>query len=106
MLQLMDRWWKEAGYDFRMTPYRCMSTNFKQGELRWTTHSSHQRHVAQTNCTLVCLSALGLIEIVLNAKTIASIQKEKGLTSVFSVCAIVCAAGQQLASQDSYMIPL
>lgn len=49
MLRLMDALWKAEGYDFRMTPYRCVSTNYKQG----------------------------LIEVVHSANTIANIQKEK-----------------------------
>ena len=47
MLRIMDRLWKEAGLDLRMNPYGCISTG----------------------------NRLGLIEVVLNAETIANIQK-------------------------------
>ncbi|XP_053678088.1 phosphatidylinositol 4,5-bisphosphate 3-kinase catalytic subunit delta isoform [Anopheles nili] len=56
MLRIMDRIWKSHGYDFRMNPYSCISTDFK----------------------------LGLIEVVLNAETIANIQKERGMFSATS----------------------
>ena len=45
----MDRLWKKAGLDFRMNPYHCISTG----------------------------NRVGLIEVVLNADTIANIQKLK-----------------------------
>ena len=45
----MDRLWKQAGLDLRMNPYHCISTG----------------------------NRVGLIEVVLNAETIANIQKEK-----------------------------
>lgn len=54
MIRIMDRLWKEAGYDFRMTPYRCISVE---------------------HC-------VGLIEVVLNADTIANIQKNKGNAAI------------------------
>lgn len=50
MIRIMDKMWKDEGLDLRMTPYRCISTDYK----------------------------VGLIEVVLNANTIANIQKEKG----------------------------
>ncbi len=50
MLKVMDRLWKQAGLDLRMNPYGCISTG----------------------------NRLGLIEVVLNAETIANIQREKG----------------------------
>ncbi|XP_023229587.1 phosphatidylinositol 4,5-bisphosphate 3-kinase catalytic subunit delta isoform-like isoform X2 [Centruroides sculpturatus] len=53
MIQIMDTLWKNEGLDLRMTPYRCISTDYKTG----------------------------LIEVVLNAETIANIQKEKGFTA-------------------------
>ncbi|KAF4532330.1 hypothetical protein B566_EDAN003633 [Ephemera danica] len=53
MLKIMDRLWKLNGLDFRMNPYNCISTDSK----------------------------VGLIEVVLNADTIANIQKEKGAFS-------------------------
>uniref|UniRef100_A0A182N1I0 phosphatidylinositol 3-kinase n=1 Tax=Anopheles dirus TaxID=7168 RepID=A0A182N1I0_9DIPT len=56
MLRIMDRIWKSHGYDFRMNPYSCISTDHK----------------------------LGLIEVVLNAETIANIQKERGMFSATS----------------------
>lgn len=56
MLRIMDRIWKSHGYDFRMNPYSCISTDDK----------------------------LGVIEVVLNAETIANIQKEKGMFSATS----------------------
>uniref|UniRef100_A0A182MDL8 phosphatidylinositol 3-kinase n=1 Tax=Anopheles culicifacies TaxID=139723 RepID=A0A182MDL8_9DIPT len=56
MLRIMDRIWKSHGHDFRMNPYSCISTDHK----------------------------LGLIEVVLNAETIANIQKERGMFSATS----------------------
>lgn len=50
MIRIMDRLWKNAGLDLRMNPYGCISTG----------------------------NRVGLIEVVLNADTIANIQKEKG----------------------------
>jgi phosphatidylinositol-4,5-bisphosphate 3-kinase len=46
--------WKQAGLDLRMNPYGCISTG----------------------------NRVGLIEVVLDADTIANIQKEKGVTKV------------------------
>ncbi|XP_060527773.1 phosphatidylinositol 4,5-bisphosphate 3-kinase catalytic subunit delta isoform [Cylas formicarius] len=51
MLKVMDRLWKSEGLDLRMNPYNCISLEHK----------------------------VGMIEIVLNAETIANIQKEKGI---------------------------
>lgn len=56
MLRVMDRIWKNHGYDFRMNPYSCLSTEHK----------------------------LGMIEVVLKAETIANIQKKKGMFSATS----------------------
>ncbi|XP_065339767.1 phosphatidylinositol 4,5-bisphosphate 3-kinase catalytic subunit beta isoform [Cloeon dipterum] len=56
MLRIMDQLWKREGLDFRMIPYNCISTE----------------------------SRVGLIEVVLNAETIANIQKEKGMFSATS----------------------
>lgn len=58
MIRVIDCLWKDEGLDFRMTPYGCISTD----------------------------QAVGLIEVVLNANTIANIQKEKALavTSAFN----------------------
>uniref|UniRef100_A0ABD2XJG3 phosphatidylinositol 3-kinase n=1 Tax=Trichogramma kaykai TaxID=54128 RepID=A0ABD2XJG3_9HYME len=56
MLRIMDKLWKKEGLDLRMNPYRCISTDNK----------------------------VGLIEVVLNADTIANIQKEKGTFSATS----------------------
>lgn len=50
MLRIMDRLWKQAGLDLRMNPYGCISTG----------------------------NRVGLIEVVLNAETLANIQKGKG----------------------------
>lgn len=50
----MDRLWKEEGLDLRMTLYRCISVEHN----------------------------VGLIEVVLNADTIANIQKEKGSAAI------------------------
>lgn len=50
MLRIMDKLWKNEGLDLRMNPYGCISTD----------------------------NRVGLIEVVLNAETIANIQKEKG----------------------------
>lgn len=56
MIRFMDKLWKDEGLDMRMTPYRCLSTGDRTG----------------------------LIEVVLNAQTMANIQKEKGsLVSAF-----------------------
>lgn len=49
MLRIMDRIWKSNGYDFRLNTYSCISMDRR----------------------------LGMIEVVLNAETIANIQKEK-----------------------------
>lgn len=56
MLRVMDKIWKSHGYDFRMNPYSCVSTE----------------------------NRLGMIEIVSNAETIANIQKERGMFSATS----------------------
>lgn len=56
MIRIMDRLWKQAGLDLKMNPYGCISTGNK----------------------------VGLIEVVLNADTIANIQKEKGTFSATS----------------------
>lgn len=56
MLRIMDKLWKEEGLDLRMNPYGCISTDNK----------------------------VGLIEVVLNAETIANIQKEKNLFTATS----------------------
>jgi phosphatidylinositol-4,5-bisphosphate 3-kinase catalytic subunit alpha/beta/delta len=56
MLRVMDRIWKENGYDFRMNTYSCVSMERR----------------------------LGMIEVVLNAETIANIQKLKGMFSATS----------------------
>lgn len=56
MLRIMDRIWKSHGHDFRMNPYSCISTDRR----------------------------LGIIEVVLNAETIANIQKERGMFSATS----------------------
>lgn len=53
MLRIMDKLWKNEGLDLRMNPYGCISTDHR----------------------------VGLIEVVLNAETIANIQKEKGMFS-------------------------
>lgn len=53
MLRIMDRIWKSNGYDFRLNTYSCISMDKR----------------------------LGMIEVVLNAETIANIQKEKGIFS-------------------------
>jgi phosphatidylinositol-4,5-bisphosphate 3-kinase len=56
MLRIMDRIWKMHNYDFRMNTYSCISMD----------------------------RLLGIIEVVLNAETIANIQKEKGMFSATS----------------------
>ncbi|XP_035787665.1 phosphatidylinositol 4,5-bisphosphate 3-kinase catalytic subunit delta isoform-like [Anopheles albimanus] len=56
MLRIMDRIWKYDGMDLRLNPYSCISTDRR----------------------------LGLIEVVLNAETIANIQKERGMFSATS----------------------
>lgn len=56
MLRIMDKLWKNEGLDLRMNPYGCISTD----------------------------NRVGLIEVVLNAETIANIQKEKGMFSATS----------------------
>ncbi|XP_036147909.1 phosphatidylinositol 4,5-bisphosphate 3-kinase catalytic subunit beta isoform [Monomorium pharaonis] len=53
MIRIMDKLWKNEGLDLRMNPYGCISTENK----------------------------VGMIEVVLNAETIANIQKEKGTFS-------------------------
>jgi len=56
MLRIMDRLWKQEGYDFRISPYKCISME----------------------------NRVGMIEVVLEAETIANIQKEKGMFSATS----------------------
>ncbi len=53
-IRIMDKLWKDEGLDFRMNPYRCISTDHN----------------------------VGLIEVVLNADTIANIQKEKAVSAI------------------------
>ncbi|XP_076049000.1 phosphatidylinositol 4,5-bisphosphate 3-kinase catalytic subunit delta isoform-like [Oratosquilla oratoria] len=53
MIRIMDKLWKDHGLDLRMNPYGCMSTDDREG----------------------------LIQVVLNAETIANIQREKGIFS-------------------------
>lgn len=54
MIRIMDKLWKDEGLDFRMNAYRCISTD----------------------------QNVGLIDVVLNADTIANIQKEKAVTAI------------------------
>ncbi|XP_050432835.1 phosphatidylinositol 4,5-bisphosphate 3-kinase catalytic subunit delta isoform [Adelges cooleyi] len=56
MIRIMDKLWKNEGLDLRMNPYQCISTD----------------------------NRVGMIEVVLNAETIANIQKEKGMFSATS----------------------
>lgn len=56
MIRIMDKLWKNEGLDLRMNPYGCISTEHR----------------------------VGMIEVVLNADTIANIQKEKGMFSATS----------------------
>ncbi|XP_063236433.1 phosphatidylinositol 4,5-bisphosphate 3-kinase catalytic subunit delta isoform isoform X2 [Bacillus rossius redtenbacheri] len=56
MIRIMDKLWKNEGLDLRMNPYGCVSTEHR----------------------------VGLIEVVLNAETIANIQKEKGMLAATS----------------------
>ncbi|KAI4460968.1 phosphatidylinositol kinase [Holotrichia oblita] len=56
MLRIMDKIWKKEGLDLRMNPYNCISLEYR----------------------------IGMIEVVLNAETIANIQKEKGTFTVSS----------------------
>ncbi|RWS31204.1 phosphatidylinositol 4:5-bisphosphate 3-kinase catalytic subunit beta isoform-like isoform X1 [Leptotrombidium deliense] len=58
MIRIMDKIWKDEGLDLRMTPYRVIATD----------------------------NRVGLIEIVLNAQTIANVQTENrsAATSVFT----------------------
>lgn len=56
MLRVMDQLWKNEGLDFRMNIYNCISMERR----------------------------LGMIEVVLNAETIANIQKVKGMFSATS----------------------
>ncbi|XP_075148602.1 phosphatidylinositol 3-kinase 92E [Haematobia irritans] len=56
MLRVMDQLWKNEDMDFRMNIYNCISMERR----------------------------LGMIEVVLNAETIANIQKEKGMFSATS----------------------
>nr|ALY05366.1 phosphatidylinositol 3-kinase [Palaemon carinicauda] len=53
MIKIMDKLWKENGLDLRMNPYSCMSTDNREG----------------------------IIQVVLNAETIANIQRQKGVFS-------------------------
>lgn len=56
MIRIMDRLWKDEGLDLRMSPYGCISTEHR----------------------------FGMIEVVVDAETIANIQKEKGTFSATS----------------------
>lgn len=56
MIRIMDRLWKKEKLDLRMSPYKCISMEHR----------------------------IGMIEVVLNAETIANIQKEKGMFSATS----------------------
>ncbi|XP_064211138.1 phosphatidylinositol 4,5-bisphosphate 3-kinase catalytic subunit delta isoform [Tribolium castaneum] len=56
MLKIMDRLWKSEGLDLRLSPYNCISLGDRAG----------------------------MIEVVLNAETIANIQKDKGVFSATS----------------------
>lgn len=56
MLKIMDRLWKREGLDLRMNPYNCIALEHRAG----------------------------MIEVVLNAETLANIQKEKGIFSATS----------------------
>ncbi|KAB7495628.1 Phosphatidylinositol 4,5-bisphosphate 3-kinase catalytic subunit beta isoform [Armadillidium nasatum] len=53
MIRIMDKIWKDHGLDLRLNPYRCLSTDYKEG----------------------------VIEVVHNAQTIANIQRQKGIFS-------------------------
>ncbi|XP_047485037.1 phosphatidylinositol 4,5-bisphosphate 3-kinase catalytic subunit delta isoform-like isoform X1 [Penaeus chinensis] len=53
MIKIMDKLWKDHGLDLRMNPYSCMSTDNREG----------------------------IIQVVLNAETIANIQRKKGVFS-------------------------
>jgi len=52
MIRIMDKFWKNSGMDLRLQPYACVSMG----------------------------DSIGMLEIVLNAKTIASINKDAGGT--------------------------
>lgn len=56
MLRIMDKLWKNEGYDFRMNPYGCISMEYR----------------------------VGMIEVVLKAETIANIQKDNSKFSATS----------------------
>ncbi|XP_047021008.1 phosphatidylinositol 4,5-bisphosphate 3-kinase catalytic subunit delta isoform [Helicoverpa armigera] len=56
MLRIMDRLWKNHGYDFRMNPYNCISMEY----------------------------AVGMIEVVEDAATVAYIQKQSALFNAAS----------------------
>lgn len=59
ILRIMDRLWKNAGYDFRMNLYSCISMEFE----------------------------IGMIEVVTEADTIANIQKQRALFNATSTLA-------------------
>ncbi|KAJ2952563.1 hypothetical protein O0L34_g6885 [Tuta absoluta] len=56
MLRIMDRLWKNAGYDFRLNPYNCISMEH----------------------------GVGMIEVVEKAETVANIQKKSALFNAAS----------------------
>ncbi|XP_026329158.1 phosphatidylinositol 4,5-bisphosphate 3-kinase catalytic subunit delta isoform [Hyposmocoma kahamanoa] len=56
MLRIMDRLWKNAGYDFRLNPYNCISMEY----------------------------CVGMIEVVDDAETVANIQKQSALFNAAS----------------------
>ncbi|KAJ0180329.1 hypothetical protein K1T71_003733 [Dendrolimus kikuchii] len=56
MLRIMDRLWKNHGYDFRLNPYNCISMEY----------------------------SVGMIEVVEEAETVANIQKQSALFNAAS----------------------
>ncbi|XP_072943702.1 phosphatidylinositol 4,5-bisphosphate 3-kinase catalytic subunit delta isoform [Epargyreus clarus] len=56
MLRIMDRLWKNAGYDFRLNAYNCISMEY----------------------------AVGMIEVVDDAETVANIQKQSAIFNAAS----------------------
>lgn len=75
MIGIMDKLWKDEGYDFRMDPYQCLSTDFQ----------------------------MGLIEVVQNASTIANIQKQKNFsaTSAFKKGSLLAWLKDQNPTEES-----
>ncbi|KAK8765941.1 hypothetical protein V5799_007278 [Amblyomma americanum] len=75
MIRIMDKLWKDEGYDFRMIPYECLSTDHN----------------------------VGLIEVVRQSNTIANIQKlhNSSATSAFKTGSLLAWIKEHNKTPDS-----